>query len=107
MQIVMAWHRRGYWLGDIKPSNFVISFDSESESTTPSRTAGPARDRECSESEPAVKYRLFVIDLESVVRASVQIFKFQLESAFTTRNRMDSDSDAATARAVLQIEPLW
>ena len=80
MQIVMAWHRRGYWLGDIKPSNFVISFDSESESTTPSRTAGPARDRECSESEPAVKYRLFVIDLESVVRAQCLSPDFQVST---------------------------
>ena len=60
MQIVMAWHRRGYWLGDIKPSNFVLSVDSpvsESESTEPC----------CSKNISAVKYQLFVIDLESVV----------------------------------------
>ena len=23
-QIVIAWHDEGYWLGDVKPSNFVV-----------------------------------------------------------------------------------
>ena len=53
MQIVNAWHRNGYWLGDIKPSNFVLGLvtttDGEGHTTSGS-------------------LRVFVIDLEAVVR---------------------------------------
>ena len=24
VQIIIAWHDEGYWLGDVKPSNFVV-----------------------------------------------------------------------------------
>ena len=51
-QIVNAWHRHGCWLGDIKPSNFVLGLvtttDDEGHATPGS-------------------LRVFVIDLEAVV----------------------------------------
>jgi hypothetical protein len=60
--VVRAWHRRGAWLGDIKPSNVVVE----------TLSALPCVDKAAS-AAAAPSHKLYVIDLEGVVVANAVV----------------------------------
>ena len=63
-QIVAAWHGHGYWIGDIKPSNFVFDHAKFGHDNS---DASASLGRDGGASVVSTSPRVYLIDVETAV----------------------------------------